>query len=40
MIDTRLQMENYKGGVCNTNDKSLIPKYRTKISEKESILLP
>ena len=40
MTDTRLQMENYQGGVRNSNNASLIPKYRTKINEKESIFLP
>lgn len=33
-------MENYQGGVCNTDNASLIPKYRTKIKEEETILLP
>lgn len=39
-MNSRPQMENYQGGACNSNNASLIPKYTTKINEKESILLP
>lgn len=40
MLYTRFQMEKHQGGLYNTNNASLISKYRTGTTEKESIPLP
>lgn len=40
MLDTRFQMEKHQGVFYNTNNTSLISKYRTNMTEKESMPLP